>query len=159
MPNDTTSPFPRSHALVFISSYMHASIHGVLVSASSLISAHHISNPHTRTALAPLHLNLLNPLALPFIACVPHAPLVKPISPSNLPTSFPQAYPALKLIAENTSTTPAEIIHVISVGLISISSSYAVLGVALRVFFASRSLLCSRAFRFDAWDLGDEAGE
>lgn len=82
-----------------------------------------------------------------------------PISPSNLPISFPQAYPALKLMAEKTSTTPAEIIQVMSVGLIMTSSSYATFGVPLRVFLATRSLLCSRAFRFDVIDRGDDAGE
>ena len=94
------------------------------------------------------------------MASPPHDPDVRrPISPSSRPTSLPQAYPALKLMAEKTRTTPAEIIQVINVGLISISSSYPALGVALRVFFVSRSLLCSRAFRFDGLDRGVNVGE
>src|ERR1700744_4686978 len=95
---------------------------------------------------AELHLSLLSPLPLDFIASWPPLPPGSPISPSILPTSRPQAYPALKLMAENTRTTPADIIHAARVGLISSSFVVAVLLVG-RAFFAWRSLLDSRDFR------------
>lgn len=114
-----------------------------------------------RTLPTALHLSLLNPPAPPLTASFPH-PLDNvptPSAPSNLPTSFPQAYPALKLMAENTSTTPALIIHVSNVASYVDVVGNEDLDVALRVFLASgRSLLDERALRLDAMERG-EAGE
>lgn len=93
--------------------------------------------------LVVLHRSLLKPL--PLMASRPQFPPASPMSLSNLPTSFPHPYPALKLIAENTSTTPAEIIQYVKVGLITSSDETAF---ADRSFFACRSLLDSLDRRF-----------
>ena len=109
------------------------------------------------TALA-LHLKRLKPPAPPLTASLPQ-PLDRvptPSPPSNLPTSFPHAYPALKLMAENTSTTPALIIHVSSVASYADVGGNVDFGVALRVFLASgRSLLDERALRLEATERGE----
>jgi hypothetical protein len=110
--------------------------------------------------LPAVHLNLLNPVP-DLMTSRPHdTPSVPiPAAPSKRPTSFPQAYPALKLIAENTSTTPAEIIQDISVGEMMVSSVPEPDRTALRLFFVFRSLLCSRAFRLAvAACFGDDGG-
>ena len=101
---------------------------------------------------ADVHLNRLKPEPLLRSASRLQLPLVRPISLSILPTSRPQAYPALKLIAEKTRTTPADIIHEARVGLMS--SSPAIAALAGRNFLACRSLLDSRDFRLVC--LGDD---
>lgn len=70
------------------------------------------------------------------------APQFPPISPSSLPTSRPHAYPAEKLIAENSKTKPADIIHDAIVGDIRTSSADAVevAGGFERIFLEFRSL-------------------
>lgn len=60
-------------------------------------------------------------------------------------------------MVENTMTTPADINHVIMVGLTSISSGVGCLVTALN-FFTCLSLLDSRDFRFGA-TLGERDGE
>jgi len=75
--------------------------------------------------LAVLHRSLRRPA--PRIVSRPQPPEPIAISPSILPASRPQAYPALKLMAEKKRTTPAEIIHVAKVGLISSSPMLVVL--------------------------------
>ena len=100
--------------------------------------------------LPDVHLSLFKLPPLLTTSC-PQLPPVRPISPSILPTSLPQAYPALNEIAENTSRTPAEIIQAVSVELI-VSSLVGVVFIDF-IFFACRSLLDSRDFRLAA--LGD----
>lgn len=97
---------------------------------------------------AELHLSLRSPVPLPRRASCPQVPPGKPISPSIRPTSRPQAYPALKLMAEKTRTTPAEIIHDANVGLMRSSLVATAPALAARTFFACRSLLDSRDLRF-----------
>ena len=69
------------------------------------------------------HRNRFKP---PFTACWPHVPdappPVIPASPTGdpisiLPTSRPSIYPAEKLMAEKSTTTPALRTHVMTVGL------------------------------------------
>jgi hypothetical protein len=110
---------------------------------------------HARMLLAAdVQRNFRSPLPLDLMASCPQLPPGKPISPSIRPTSRPQAYPALKLMAEKTSTTPAEIIHDANVGLINSSLSAAADLLVARNFFVWRSLLDSRDFRFVC--LGEE---
>jgi hypothetical protein len=62
-------------------------------------------------------------------------------------------------MAEKTITTPADIIHDIRVGEIMPSSVFELDRTALRLFFACRSLLCSRAFLLAmAACFGDDGG-
>lgn len=66
----------------------------------------------------------------PFTACWPHAAELPPPSApipvliSIFPTSRPSMYPAEKLMAEKTTTTPALRTHVMTVGLFVAAVSY-----------------------------------
>ena len=135
-------PFPYP---CFIHAYACGSIQGI--NANSV-------RPYARILLLPVvHLSFLSPPPLPLMASCPQLPPANPISPSRRPISFPQAYPAPKEMAENTSTTPAEIIQAVNVGLI-VSSPCAMAFVG-RIFFAWRSLLVSRDLLLTAFgDLG-----
>lgn len=75
---------------------------------------------------------------------------------SNLPTSFPKAYPAVKEIAEKRTRTPAPTTHVVNVGLTLIISSLCKLYADRFLFLRSRT--GDLDFRFDGRE-GEELGE
>lgn len=127
---------------------------------SSLVGSFELHDDRRPVIQAPtvVNLNLLNPVLDPLIASLPQVAPSRPICASTLPTSLPQAYPALKLIAEKTRTTPAEMNHVIMVGESNTSSDVVAGFVTARSFFAFRSLLDSRDLRLGA-SFGDREGD
>lgn len=95
--------------------------------------------------LVALHLNLFN--SLPRRTSCPQLA----ISPSTRPTSLPHAKPALNEMAEKTRTTPADIIHEVSVGPIKSSLIGVLTGL---IFLECLSLLDSLDFRLDCFGDG-----
>jgi hypothetical protein len=100
------------------------------------IPSHLIPYPQALMPAPPVHLSFLNPVPLTSLAQLP-APAP---ATSACPVSLPTTYPAEKLSALTSTTTPALTTHVSSVGLIS-----SMIGPVRRAFLtARRSLLLLR---------------